>query len=287
MGPNGQTERANITRGIWTNLFTNFGRARVDNHRAAAAYRALHEQVWAAIDAEGPACWIAHVTTNYDPAIEVAIGMDDRLQLLDGFSQLRGGGSQIYNPEGIADRHRDATDRVPVLHLHGAVGWYQRSDGQVTRLAADEGYDDRRTPALLLPDNRKDPLRSGAATQATWHQFVGLLNESTHVLLIGHSLHDRHLLEALRQRQGQVAVVIYTDPDSTGQYPAASGDETERFVEALPHATLVPGRFGQLQDWPDIDRDALGKWLRRRPDPMQSARDAASRARCRRRSTRL
>src|ERR1019366_2862692 len=47
--------------------------------------------------------------------------------------------------------------RVPVMHLHGRVGWYRGPDGRARAHSPSYPFNsDEGDPALLLPDPRKD-----------------------------------------------------------------------------------------------------------------------------------
>ncbi len=88
---------------------------------------------------------------------------------------------------------------IPHLHLHGAVGWYVE-DGRIVVEAGDRPFDDRRIPAVLYPDPDKDPNdATGWGAHAVWEVLRGALSDATHVLVLGHSLNDRPLVEALAE----------------------------------------------------------------------------------------
>jgi hypothetical protein len=248
-----------IRRGIWRNLFESFGLERVDPGAAIDSYARLHALIRAA-DGDGAESYLAHATTNYDPAIEVAVQNTKGVRLVDGFVSQAGGGRQTYAPNLLADQWQ-TTDQVPVLHIHGAVGWYFQNDGTITRRPTDDEYDERQTPALLLPDNTKNPDLFTAPIRETWLSLNRLLQQASHVLFVGHSLHDPHIVAAVRAADRPTAVVAYAPPDAHGIYPEPPRDERDRISSLLPDATVLPGAFGQRAEWPDLDAQRLERWL--------------------------
>lgn len=246
---------------------------RIDDDAARRAYRRLHDAIRSADD-DGPECFLAHATTNYDTALETAIEQDNRFRVVDGFSRRPGGGSEKYTLDAFAAA-TDSNRAVPVLHLHGAVGWYLNPDDTVERDPADRPYDDRRTPALLLPDDKKSPATFNAAAFQTWKQFDQLLTQATHVLFLGHSLHDQHIVQAVGRSDVRVAAVIYTEPDEAGNYPEPDETEVERCRDLLPEIVALPGKFGQNREWDDLDIDQLTRWLRA-SDPSSTPASSAS-----------
>jgi hypothetical protein len=161
---------------------------------------------------------------------------------------------------------------IPVVHLHGAVGWYFREDGTVTRLPTDEGYDDRRTPALLLPDDKKDPAGFESPARETWLQFTTLLRNSTHVFIIGHSLHDQHVVTALKESEASVAVMVHTAPEADGAYAPATNEQRKRIQSVLGPVTLIPGSFGATGDTRDFDAQSVVDWLRTKGGTLSDRR---------------
>lgn len=248
-----------IRRAIWKNLFESFGLDRIDRDAAIDSYRRLHALLRFA-DGDGPESAIAHATTNYDPAIELALDNIDGITLVDGFVRHAGGGREVYAPNLLADQWQ-TTDQVPILHVHGAVGWYFRNDGSITRRPTDDAYDEREAPALLLPDDTKNPDLFSIPIRETWGSLRRLIAEASHVLFVGHSLHDPHIVRAVREAGRPTAVVVYTTPDANGVYPEPSESEQTWVRSQLPEAVLLPGAFGQRAPWADIDERSLERWL--------------------------
>jgi hypothetical protein len=168
-------------------LYQEFGADRISAERAQNAYGALLDHL---PNRES----VVFVTTNYDPAIEIALEAMGH-EVATGFRR-RPGRTPVLLPEGTVNWKDNHQGRVPVLHLHGAVGWYEQ-DGQVVSQYADQAYNDSLgTPVVLYPDPEKDPTRD-AIVQALWTEFDHALADATHVLVLGHSLHDPALVRKL------------------------------------------------------------------------------------------
>lgn len=261
------TAESNVRRvqgAIHRNLFDLFNESRVDEDAAYESYGALHSQVRNAFD-DRPV-FLAHVTTNFDHAIEAAIALEaDALReprtVFDGFAQSYGGRNETWAPNLL--RYATQHDgEIPVLHLHGAVGWYFSDDGTAIRRPSDELLDERLTPALLLPDDKKDVRLFPGPLREIWEQFRQLLSNSTHVLVLGHSLHDNHLVDELRVSGKPIAYVALTEPDEHGRYQLKKSPALEAVSKQLPKAKLIPGCFGQRSSIPDVDPAELKIWLR-------------------------
>lgn len=82
------------------------------------------------------------------------------------------------------------------------MGWYY-DGGDIVRDPSDGAFTPGRSPALLLPDNTKNPTNFEPALGATWTAFLAVLRRATHVLVIGYSLNDKHLVTALTNNRRQ------------------------------------------------------------------------------------
>ncbi len=90
---------------------------------------------------------------------------------------------------------------VPVLHLHSRLGWYLKPDGTVRDMQGGSYSKQWGTPVVMWPDDEKD-ASSYVATgviDMLWGQFQEALGRARKVLVLGHSLHDRFLVHALRE----------------------------------------------------------------------------------------
>lgn len=237
-----------IVETIRTNLYSNFGYERFDDDLAKSAYEGLLSAL-AAAGANAPHLWFA--TTNYDCAIEAAFRLL-KFQVMDGFpeSGLR---TPVLDAQGIAHSSLQSTGITPVLHLHGAVGWYAKPTGNIQRLPPDQPYNATLgTPALLLPDNTKSAA-SLVGGEILWREFEQMLENSTHVMFLGHSLNDKHLVEVVRRFDKPTVVVWKSDS------PESEVIENRKLMnERLPNALLTAGDF---RPKPKLDVNDLKDWL--------------------------
>lgn len=253
-----------IRRVLHTNLYEQFGQRRIDDEAAHRAYSKLHHQIRSAF-APDSAVFLAHVTTNFDHAIEAAIGQakgrEVPRRVLDGFGPAYGGRLEPWAPN-LLTYSRNGDDEAPVLHLHGAIGWYFTDDAAgIRRSNTEDPFNPNLTPALLLPDDKKNVARFAAPLKEVWNQFLQLRNESTHILVLGHSLHDHHLVEALRESGKPVAVVLYAPNYDPEGFDDETEELAEEFAKQLPEAAYIPGKFGGGFEGPDIEPHRLREWL--------------------------
>ncbi len=176
-------------------LYEQFGQDRVDDGRAQATYSSLLQEV---SDPED----LILATTNYDRSGEsalAALGRD-----VDAGFRTRPHRTPKLEPAGLVMERRKKT---PVIHLHGAVGWYEK-EGSVGEHHADQPYNPSLgTPVVLYPDPVKDPT-SDATVSELWNEFDTALEVADSVLVIGHSLHDPALVRALQNVAHLKPVVI-------------------------------------------------------------------------------
>lgn len=220
-------------------LFRLFSAAEIDEGRAIDAYGNLLEILGNPAD-------LMVVTTNYDPAAEIALGGLGRLPNT-GFDRLPGRPPTL-NPAGLAARARSSGTEVGVLHLHGAVGWYENS-GIVHERLQDQPFDaNHGRPVVLYPDPAKDPTRD-ALVRAIWAEFDAALEDATHVVVLGHSLHDPALVAKLRiaAQSAYVAICVLgvENEDATKERLVAKQREVDRILREIPgKSTILPIRFG-------------------------------------------
>lgn len=201
-------------------LYRQFSHVAVDDARAVAAYGSLLKQL------RKPDVAIA--TTNYDRSAESAL-----LKL--GYSVVNGfvgdpPGRKIFEPASLAEMRGKG---VTLLHLHGAVGWYERN-GEVVLDNADEDHDDSRgSPVVLYPERGKNPSENVIVAEL-WRELEFAVENARRVLVIGHSLHDQPLVDVLSgQRRRQMLAVSCFD----------AGDQ-KRVKELLPEAVPFKLDFG-------------------------------------------
>jgi hypothetical protein len=180
-------------------LYRQFSHVAVDDSKAVAAYDSLLKQL------RKPSLVIA--TTNYDRSAESAL-LKLGHPVVNGFvgDPPR---RKVFEPSSLAEMRGKG---VTLLHLHGAVGWYERN-GEVVLDNADEDHDDSRgSPVVLYPEHGKKPSENVIVAEL-WRELEFAVEHAKRVLVIGHSLHDQPLLDVLsRRKRGQKLAVSYHDP---------------------------------------------------------------------------
>jgi hypothetical protein len=236
-----------VVEAVRSSLYDNFNRQKVNSRLAHDAFNRLFSL------SPGLGDRLVCATTNYDPSLElvlVAMGFDVR----DGFNQPHRWDTPVLQPQGVVRRCRTQSEQpaVAVLHLHGAVGWYRAEDGRIEFHPPDKPYNrSLGVPALLLPDPKKDPSLH-AGVDALWFELDDALETSTHVLVMGHSLHDEHLVDHLLGHTWNAKVAATVLPKMT--------EDAERIGELLPEATIFEFEFGaELQG----DIEDLRHWFLR------------------------
>jgi hypothetical protein len=196
-----------IIQTINNSLWREFSLTRVDTTKATETYGKLLQALYVRRDDVEPTTALFSATTNYDRSAEAAFA-ELRFAVDTGARGARGR-TQRLDVDSIdpwADRMT-----VPHLHLHGAVGWYRDQDRGIRVDPGDQAYDNRLTPAVLYPDPNKDPLGEGeVGVNALWNKFTDALKSATHILVLGHSLHDRPLGNALAEHRGPHARLAFT-----------------------------------------------------------------------------
>lgn len=238
-----------VTSVIHESLYENFGFDAVDLEGAVSGYQTLFRQLGVV-----PGASFLCATTNYDVIAEHALR---RL----GFHPDWGDVPALQR--GDADLHVeniiDGMPRyVPVLHLHGRVGWYRRTQDE--RLMSTEGlakFGPFGVPIVMLPDPEKD-YDSDPAIQALWPQFEAALARARRVFVLGHSLHDDALVAALRrhvQPARRLAVAVMPAPRGV---PDPGAEVIELVNQEFSGARIVRVRF---QQEPDIESGVIDDWM--------------------------
>jgi len=249
---NNKTRAAEVGEALQRSLYSNFGLQAVDRSKAIEAYRRL-DRVLGGEDTQ-KIC----ATTNYDPCVEVGFG-GFGYRIVDGFDRSQPFQTPVFEPSDLGNWRKYSPDTLPILHLHGAVGWYRQRNGSVIYQPSDQEYNPSLgIPVVLPPDPLKDPLND--ATVATlWNQLRLALGGATHVLVLGHSLHDPALVRALGAVPSKVLVLIATkDPNSIA-------------LDLLPSVTRVALEFGADMAEPSWARAWLeGAWQEESPGPVET-----------------
>lgn len=231
------------TAALRRTLYDQFGGSRINPVAARDAYAELIDLM--ELNPLGGSITVA--TTNYDPAAELALAeLGRKPDVGDVAAAAR---TRRLDPENLIAKCR-AAGGTAVLHLHGKVGWYTQPDGTVA--VVDDYHplnESTGTPTLLMPDPDKDPLAE-PAIRLLWGEFDIALRQATHVLFLGHSLHDPVLLDHVRRHAGGASIGVTVLPD-------APDDEHNRLLAVLPQAKLIRLRFGPALD---VDEASLAAW---------------------------
>ncbi len=227
-----------VIEAVHESLYENFNALTIDRQAAIKAYRLL-TLIMDLAEEDRLVC----ATTNYDSSLEMALD-EIGFRVNDGFVRTYSWETPWLNPDGLV--HKASQDRAiaPVLHLHGAVGWYRNEDGRIEYHPADKRFNrSLGTPALLLPDPKKDPSLF-AGVDAMWSEFRGALEDADEIYVLGHSLHDKHLVEALTTN-GEASLVVL------GVFEQSDYERTKALIGE--QAMVVALEFG-----PNMERTLMG-----------------------------
>jgi hypothetical protein len=236
-----------ILRVINQTLFAEFGLGRIDGDAAQASIGSLLTAL--GIEANGEQLFCA--TTNYDPSLELGLS---RLGLVELGFETRAFATPRFAPERFEPWEGVAT---PVLHLHGAVGWYRDDAGDIIQLPVDQDFDDRRTPVVLYPDPAKNPFDEAGVRQL-WSVLRRAVGTATHVVVVGHSLHDRPLLDAIADQLDHKTRLAFCHHDES----EIAGMKAR--VDQVPRLRLRTQRiqFPHCSIDRDTVHDGLTEWFR-------------------------
>jgi hypothetical protein len=241
---------------IRESLYEQFAEQRPDAARAREAYRDLLTALQI-----GPSTPWVYVTTNYDTIGETALATLDLLPDWGEPPQVEGSLERPIRVDGLLDI---IPRSVPVLHIHGRVGWYRRSgpDGSSDAYslpAATRHQQGRGVPIVMLPDPDKaydaDPI-----INALWLQFIEVLRRARRVFILGHSLNDAQLVQAIKdhvQPTERIAVTVLSGRDNRDQIDPAMKPQEEQVLREFPTATIIPIRFGDM----DVYVPRIQTWL--------------------------
>jgi hypothetical protein len=239
-----------ITDLIRESLYDLFADARVDHGAAATAYAGLFSSLGL-----GGGSRMVYATTNYETVGEHAI-------------RLAGGRPDWGQPPALGNEGElrlevpgiiDGIGRyVPVLHLHGRVGWYRR-DGRVYAanvVRHDQGFG---IPIVMLPDPDKVYDQDDVII-SLWQQFGEALARAKRVFVLGHSLNDSYLLRALVQNVeplDRIAVAVLEAGHDDDSLDSSAVPVVAKIQEHLGNAAIIPMRFGST---PDAGRRGIAAW---------------------------
>jgi hypothetical protein len=229
-----------ITKVIHKSLYDQFGEPSIDTGAVQQGYGTLLTSLGI-----GPGSRWAIATTNYDTIAEQAVEAVGGMPDTGSVQLMRHGTQRIVRVEQLSE---GLPRFVPILHLHGRVGWIRQTDGEVVVVPAQSYDPSHGAPVVMLPDLEKD-YNTDPTVSTLWREFDLLLSRAQRVLVLGHSLHDSALVSALHRSGAPVAVTIL--PEDNPDKP-----ELMRIAQLLPNANVISYRFGpqpegteRLQAW--------------------------------------
>jgi hypothetical protein len=206
--------------------------------------------------------WV-YATTNYDRNAEKILGDLKFRPDVGADIQQFGGGFGYLSVEGLIEDL--GIRKVPILHLHGCVGWYQRSDGEIYYQfdggAGSQSYDD--VPVVKLPELNKT-YDTDDLVGATWNEFQQALRRAKSVFILGHSLHDAGLVAAIQDYVTPIkrlAIGVYGSEKNHAQFGHGGEELANRAKELFgSNVQAIPIRFGGV--WWKETTLALSEWKR-------------------------
>ena len=228
-----------IVESIRESLYDQFAEDKCDVTKATNAYRSLFE----ALGISGHTK-LVYATTNYDLIGESVI---ERLGALPDWGQPARISFSGEVPLNVSNILNGMPRYTPVLHLHGRVGWYRRIDptGKTTStystsvMKHQQGLGD---PIVMLPN--PDKIYDDELISPIWDEFKRALRRAKAVLVLGHSLNDKALVDAIISNVDRLDRVAVTALDS-----AASLDLNEKIKGLLDGVEVItPLRFGSDEE---------------------------------------
>ena len=247
-----------LREALHDSLFREFGPDRIDRKRAAEAYRELLVAIREEAGEDDPAELVC-ATTNYDHSQEDGLsGLGMNVRSCFPYDSIR---PRVLKPDGLGEF---VAGEPSLLALHGGVGWYKR-DGVVEFVAPARPFNKTLgVPAVLYPSPNKNV--QSADTVGVWKEFATAVKGATHILVLGHSLHDEHLVAEIRKATCPVGVTIYP-PDVDGKpsvNDASSSPQADEIRKLLPSAHVIGIDFGNSLEY---EKAALSRWCQGRSKP--------------------
>ena len=254
-----EMRRPRIRDCISANLWDEFGLKRIDVEAATVAFRSILNALGVGpqksrVDSPSPhrtpPTKLISATTNYDRMQEVAYSNADPDRLTcDVGGRRESTASSLYL---AADEVLNLDPAVVThLHLHGAVGWYR--DGNRIRIdGADQPLQPGSDPAVLYPDPNKDPTSSDGH-DALWAAFTQALSKATDIVVLGHSLHDMPIVNAIAAAPDARLLVSHRANPSSEKQLRARLD----LLGLSSRADLISMDFG-----PEPNTRLLEQWAR-------------------------
>ena len=218
----------------WLNevLYELFGSPGVNTFTVPQAYDSLLQAL--GVTQASP---MVLATTNYDRVGETALSELNRLVDWGRAPQLQ---QSQDAPLEVANLLGGLPRFTPVLHLHGRLGWFAK-DGRLVDMQVDQYAPHWGTPIVMWPDDQKNALSySIPAINELWTQFELALSRARKVVVVGHSLHDPYLVQALQKVDMRRLAITFYDAEEPGD-----GGALQTVQQNLPGATSIPMMFAE------------------------------------------
>lgn len=221
----------------------------IDVDAAASGYDWLLAQLRVTTDSS-----LVYATTNYDFVGEQALS---KL----GYRIDWGRRPQLTNasaeePVRVERLIEGLPGNVPMLHLHGSVRWFVRpnaASGQVHDMIVSNYNKEWGIPVVVWPDDTKDASTYSVqpVIDQLWRQFQVALGRARKVVVLGHSLHDPYLTEAIRTNvptQRLAVTMLADDLEHAAKVERIRGDLGDVAIVLLEFEGS-PRSDGELADW--------------------------------------
>jgi hypothetical protein len=183
---------------IHTTLYEQFGPENVDTYSASRAFAALLRS----LEIRPQSKWV-YATTNYDV-------IPDHVISHMGWNPDHGAirtvdsSTPVLRVGGLLD---GISRYVPVLHLHGRVGWMRRTDNgsEIEVENARPGLS-QHVPIVELPGVNK--AYEGSVISTLWAESLQAISRARRVLILGHSLNDEALVATVRENAAPDSVAV-------------------------------------------------------------------------------
>jgi hypothetical protein len=116
----------------------------------------------------------------------------------------------------------------------------------------------------MLPDPEK-AYDSDPIINSLWGQFLDALRRARRVFVLGHSLNDTMLAQAIRDYgpPQAIAITVLSKEDMRDQIDVTAEPLRDRLRDEFPGAEVIPVRFGEM----DVYETAVQAWLQRTTTP--------------------
>ena len=252
-----------IVETVRESLYEEFSAEGFDRTKASQSYAGLFQTLGLRRNQR----WVL-ATTNYDVIGETVI---EELEGLPDWGQPPSTGIGAEAQLHVANILDGMPRYIPVLHLHGRVGWYRRIDGAGTVSSTysapitqhQQGFG---VPIVMLPDPDK-VYEADDVISSLWRQFRQALRRAKAVLVLGHSLNDRALVDAIVSNVDpldRVGVTLLAEEGRPDKNDSSALPTIQTIQAHLGNAGMITMRFGATDE--DTVLHGLGNvqsWLKR------------------------